>query len=135
MTQRLKLSQLREVTSGTREWADYNVNCIKGCYNNCRYCYARIMAERFGRIAKGRWAKMAIRKDVLKKRFKTSVSIEPFLDYDPTDLFDQVSPFITESIWIGRMNYIPRKNLSRAEEPFFSRIRQNYKDCSFVTAI
>jgi DNA repair photolyase len=33
----------RKITSGTREWADYNVNCVAGCYNNCRYCYAKVM--------------------------------------------------------------------------------------------
>jgi DNA repair photolyase len=39
----------REITSGTKEWADHNVNCIRGCSNDCRYCYAKIMAKRFGR--------------------------------------------------------------------------------------
>ena len=27
--------------TGTREWAEHNENCIKGCRNNCRYCYAK----------------------------------------------------------------------------------------------
>jgi len=59
--------------------------------------------------------------------FKTSVSIEPFLDYDPTVLVEKVTPLTTESIWLGRMNYIARKNLSDEEEFHFNRIRKNYE--------
>jgi len=59
--------------------------------------------------------------------FKTSVSIEPFLDYDPTELTETVVPFVTESIWIGKMNYIPRKNLSNEEMIQYQKIRKNYR--------
>ena len=27
--------------SGTREWSVASVNCVTGCENDCRYCYAR----------------------------------------------------------------------------------------------
>ncbi|MHA1145516.1 MAG: radical SAM protein [Candidatus Helarchaeota archaeon] len=37
--------------------------------------------------------------------FKTSISIEPFLDYDPIPLVCLLSDFVTESIWIGPMNH------------------------------
>jgi DNA repair photolyase len=37
-------------TSGTKEFAEKNVNCITGCSNNCRYCYAKQMALRYKRI-------------------------------------------------------------------------------------
>lgn len=220
----------RKITSGTKEWADYNVNCIKGCYNDCRYCYAKMMAKRFGRSADRAWKKMRIRKEVLsrnfknysgrvmfpsthdifdispfkeacfivlkklldsgnevlittkprftiiqeisdelrdyksqiqfrftitsdddqlldfwepnapsfrerltslkyafQKRFKTSVSIEPFLDYDPTELIEAIIAYTTESIWVGRMNYITRKGLSRSEKPYYENIRRNYE--------
>ena len=58
--------------------------------------------------------------------FKTSISIEPFLDYDPCPLVRTLRPFVTESIWIGRMNYIDRKNLSEEEKGQFDAIRENY---------
>lgn len=35
-------------TTGTKEWAEFNVNFSKGCSNNCKYCYARKIASRFG---------------------------------------------------------------------------------------
>jgi len=62
-----------------------------------------------------------------RERFKTSVSIEPFLDYDPTELVETITPFTTESVWIGRMNYIPRKNISKEEKPYYTEIRKNYE--------
>jgi DNA repair photolyase len=220
----------RGITSGTKEWADVNVNCIVGCMNNCRYCYAKTMAKRFGRTSDHDWQKMKIRKEALKKDyrkrlgrvmfpsthdifdispfkeacfivlakllassndvlittkprftvvqeiserfrqykdqiqfrftitsiddghlrfwepnapsyeermkslryawragFKTSVSAEPFLDYDPTELITSLMPYVTESIWIGRMNYIPRQHVDREDEVHYNEIRKNYE--------
>ena len=37
--------------------------------------------------------------------FKTSISIEPFLDMDPTPLIHLVNPYVNETIWIGKLNY------------------------------
>jgi len=220
----------RKITSGTKEWADHNVNCFKGCYNNCRYCYAKMMAKRFGRCTEKTWKRMEVRHDVLNKRFrkfrgrvmfpsshdiidrpevrepcfliirrlletgndllittkprlaiikaiirefgshkaqmqfrftitsnnsellsfwepnappfeerleclvhafkegfKTSVSIEPFLDFEPQQLVGVLAPFVTESIWLGPMNYIPRNNVPKDDEPRYEKIRRNYE--------
>ena len=46
--------------------------------------------------------------------FKTSISIEPCLDEDPRVLVATLRPFVTESIWLGIMNYC-------GEHPFNSR--------------
>jgi len=231
MTRCSDLPKKLKVTSGTKEWADHNVNCIKGCYNNCRYCYAKIMAKRFGRATEKSWCTMKIRQEMVnktyrklpgrvmfpsshdifdfpqieeacftvlakllksgndvlvttkprikviqkidrlfsvykerlqfrftitsirnqllsfwepnaprfeermnslkyafEKKYKTSVSIEPFLDYDPSALVERVTPFATESIWIGRMNYIPRRLSSKKDRPYYEEIRKNYED-------
>jgi len=224
------LVKKRKVTSGTKEWADYNVNCIKGCSNNCRYCYAKMMAKRFGRCAEETWGEIEIRKDVLNKTFrkyngrvmfpsshdiidtpeakeacftvikklleagnelllttkpklsitrdiikrfhsfklqiqfrftitsmdnqllsfwepnappfeerlkslkyayekgfKTSVSIEPFLDYTPQTLVNKLSPYITESIWLGPMNHIPKNGIPNEDKQQYAEIRKKYK--------
>ena len=218
-----------QITSGTREWADYNVNCIKGCSNDCKYCYAKIMAKRFGRCKDGNWKDMIVNKNAVEKKyrkyngrvmfpsthdivdepelqeacfivigkllevgnevlittkpklavtekiiekfspysehlqfrftitsiddsllsfwepnapnfeerfeslkyaynmgFKTSVSIEPFLDYIPQTLINILSPYITESIWLGPMNYIPLKSIPEVDKHYYSNIRENY---------
>lgn len=215
--------------TGTREWADYNVNCVSGCSNNCRYCYAKMMANRFGRATEENWKIMKIRhekvnKDYGKKpgrvmfpsshditddpdienacfsvlsnllengnevlvttkpnfsttkkivsrfdayreriqfrftitsldddllsfwepnaplfqerinslkfafteKYRTSVSIEPFLDYHPEELVKYVEPYCTESIWIGKMNYIRRNNLTLFEKKYYENVRKNY---------
>jgi len=59
--------------------------------------------------------------------FKTSVSIEPFLDYDPIPLIKSVAPLTTESVWLGRMNYIACHNLSEQEAPYYKQVRRNYE--------
>lgn len=219
-----------KITSGTKEWADHNVNCVLGCYNNCRYCYAKIMAKRFGRATDETWQNMKVRRGVIKrsygkmqgrvmfpsshdiidipiiekacfailmkllakgndvlitikprytivkqidelfadfkehlqfrftitswsdellkfwepnaplfkermeslkyafyKKYKTSVSVEPFLDYDPKSLVKKVVHYSTESIWIGKMNYIPKYGIRANEAPFYNDIRRNYE--------
>jgi hypothetical protein len=62
-----------------------------------------------------------------KKNIKTSVSIEPFLDYEPQILVNMVTPFTTESIWLGPMNYIPLNNISDTDKYHYERIRSNYR--------
>jgi len=216
----------RKTTSGTKEWADYNVNCVKGCANNCKYCYAKMMAIRFGRATEETWKDMSIREEMVQKRFrkyngrvmfpsshdivdipefkeacftvlrhlldvgnevlvttkpsinvikdivedfrafkttmqfrftitsndnevlsfwepnaptyeerleslvlaynegyKTSVSIEPFLDSNPVPLVKELSPFITESIWIGPMNHMPRNHIPSENIAEYERVR------------
>jgi len=221
----------RKVTAGTREWADHNINCIIGCLNDCRYCYAKLMARRFRRETYETWSMMKIRKKVVDRSFskmagrvmfpsshdivdipgirevcfntlgkllesnnevlvttkprfsiiqqidelysaykkslqfrftitsidnsllrfwepnaplfeerldslkyafdrkyRTSVSIEPFLDKNPQLLVSMVEPFCTESIWIGKMNYIPSESTLTSDlQPFYSAVRKNYE--------
>nr|MDO8085257.1 hypothetical protein [Candidatus Sigynarchaeum springense] len=198
----------KKITSGTKEWADHNVNLIDGCAHDCKYCYAKKMAIRFKRKTEATWKVMAVRQHdvdkgyrkktgrvmfptshdivpdepyfdacmtVLRKLleagndvlvttkphlaviknicdtfarykpqiqfrftitsnddaklaewepgaptfqerfdslkyaftdgFKTSVSIEPCLEPDPRQLVETLRPFVTESIWLGPMNY------------------------------
>ena len=56
--------------------------------------------------------------------YKTSISIEPFLDIDPFNLVEKLIPYVTESIWIGKMNYITSKNISNHDRVFYDKIRK-----------
>jgi len=47
--------------------------------------------------------------------FSTSVSIEPMLEGNVDELIDAVSPFVTDTIWLGRIN---RLNSIRAVNGF-----------------
>jgi len=195
-----------KVTSGTKEWADSNVNIAYGCSHDCQYCYAKKLAIFSGRKTRENWKEMVINRKAVEKGYrkrkgrvmfpsshditpeilgeclivlkkllfagntvlittkphiscvkeicqslshyfnqiqfrftitsknnkllekyepgapryeerlmclsyaygkgiKTSVSIEPFLDYDPIPLIEEIEPYVTESIWIGPLNH------------------------------
>ena len=214
----------RKITLGTKEWADSNVNCYFGCSNDCRYCYAKMMAIRFKRKTSKTWRLMepniknieknykkrkgrimfptshditeeslngclivlkkllksgneilittkpsfkcvksicdifqkyknliqfrftitSLSNDILKfwepgaplfeerfeslkyafyKGYKTSISIEPFLDKDPFKLVEILTSYVTESIWIGKMNYIRSSIGSNKDKLYYDRIR------------
>jgi len=40
------------------------------------------------------------------KGFRTSVSMEPFLDSSVVRVFHKLKDFVTDTIWVGKMNYI-----------------------------
>ena len=41
--------------------------------------------------------------------FQTSISCEPMLDNNVEDLIEKVSPFVTDSIWVGKVNFLLRR--------------------------
>ncbi|MFA5814729.1 MAG: hypothetical protein WC865_03820 [Bacteroidales bacterium] len=54
---------------GTKEWAPQTANVTEGCSNNCKYCYAREMAVRFGRREPDQWKNEVPRPDWAAKKF------------------------------------------------------------------
>ena len=48
-------------TSGTFEWAGKNINYIRGCSNDCKYCYAKSMGIRFKRNTPADWENEVVR--------------------------------------------------------------------------
>ncbi len=219
--------------SGTKEWAVANVNCVLGCSHQCRYCYARATAKRYGRIQDdGEWGTTYNRarpSEVNKRRkqengtvmfptthditpeflgeclsvisnilasgnrllivskphidcitkicdrfdshrenilfrfsigatsdellsywepgaptfservsclrhaydsgFETSVSAEPLIDSPRvSELCDSVLPYITDSLWIGKMNQIRSRVAPGTSESSIARIEQGQTD-------
>lgn len=55
--------------------------------------------------------------------YKTSISIEPFLDENPLELVDKLKPYVTESIWIGKMNYLRSSIDSKKVKVYYDKIR------------
>jgi DNA repair photolyase len=63
--------------------------------------------------------------------FETSVSVEPMLDSANIDiLISELSPFVTHSIWIGKMNHLGRfeKDSDMVLKQATNRIRQGQMD-------
>ncbi len=50
----------RKSVHGTQEWAATNINIQSGCEHDCRYCYAKGNAVRFGRFKASDWRKPVI---------------------------------------------------------------------------
>lgn len=44
-----------------------------------------------------------------KNGFSTSISCEPMLDNNIAELVEELTPFVTNSIWLGKMNFIHRR--------------------------
>jgi DNA repair photolyase len=55
--------------NGTKEWAASNANVMLGCKHDCRYCYARASAVRFGRTVPELWLKEVVQPNLARKRF------------------------------------------------------------------
>lgn len=76
---------------GTKEWSDYSVNCVTGCSHDCKYCYAKTMAIRFGRSTPENWKDEEIRTIQLSKKFMKRKNGKRFMfpsthDITPTNL-------------------------------------------------
>jgi len=56
--------------------------------------------------------------------FKTSVSCEPMLDSTGIfQLFDVLSPYVTDSIWIGKMNHIRQRVMVKGDKELEKQIK------------
>ncbi len=64
--------------------------------------------------------------------YKTSISVEPFLS-NPLNFINYLEPFVTESIWIGPMNYIKINNIKPNEIEFYNKIRSLYSPFSLYS--
>lgn len=98
LTQSEIQERLDQLKMGTREWAKKELNCIKGCHNNCVYCYAKAIAKRFKRCTEKTWKIMKINQRVVDKnygRVKKS-GTQPYDIMFPTshDIFPQ-EPFFS----------------------------------------
>jgi DNA repair photolyase len=49
--------------------------------------------------------RLASLKHAFDRGYKTSISCEPMLDGNIDELVSKVSPYVTDSIWLGTMNY------------------------------
>lgn len=55
---------------GTQEWSSYSVNIQTGCSNDCKYCYAKNIAMRFGTKTPDNWCEPDMRKHDIVRTFR-----------------------------------------------------------------
>jgi DNA repair photolyase len=53
--------------------------------------------------------RMSCLKHAYELGFETSVSCEPMLDYEPEKLVEDVLPYITNSVWLGKANMLIKR--------------------------
>lgn len=56
--------------TGTKEWADKNINIVNGCSNDCLYCYAKAIAIRHKRKTADSWKEEQLKASTLEKNFR-----------------------------------------------------------------
>jgi len=79
--------------SGTKEWASHSVNISTGCKNDCKYCYAKSNAIRFGKATPASWSYPVVnQKSVNQKRSKLNgtVMFPTAHDISPDNIADCV---------------------------------------------
>jgi DNA repair photolyase len=93
---------LKPSKKGTQEWASTTVNIANGCQHNCRYCYARSDALRFGRISHTEdWQKESLKKVLPRiKRFPGRVMFPSTHDITP-ELLDESVRFLRDLLAVG----------------------------------
>jgi len=69
--------------------------------------------------------------------FDTSVSCEPMLDDNVGDVVNQVSSFVTDSIWIGKMNLLPSRlalngQIDNATKAMAGKLIKTQSDDGFI---
>ena len=66
-----------------------------------------------------------------KQGYETSVSCEPLLDADDVlELCDELSPCVTDSIWIGKMNMVRKRAADGTSVKEIKRIESGQTDCA-----
>ena len=74
---------------GTKEWAARNFNFTSGCSHDCKYCYAKSMAIRFGRKTSDNWTQEVVNLDRLKdanKHYNGRIMIPSSHDITPNNI-------------------------------------------------
>ncbi|MDK2860280.1 MAG: hypothetical protein PWP25_1466 [Sphaerochaeta sp.] len=73
-----------------------------------------------------------------KHGYSTTISAEPLLDETPDALYDALHPYVTGSIWIGKMNFPDRRvrmNAASSETPAHVKALMNAQSDKNIIAI
>jgi DNA repair photolyase len=71
-----------------RDWSQDSINFMKGCYNGCLYCYARIGALRFKQIKDiEEWDMPVVNNDKIKKQYRNVNNIRTTMFPSTHDIF------------------------------------------------
>lgn len=114
---------------GTTEWAASNVNIIKGCSNDCKYCFSKEMAIRFKRKTPENWKQEEVNLEAFNKnpRYRDGYIMFPSTHDITPEHLDLAIDFLKRLLSVGNKVLIVSK-------PSYSCIKQicdtftEYKD-------
>lgn len=104
---------------GTREWSNHSFNCVNGCTNNCRYCYAKRMALRYKRkINADDWSHEILINKISKIKKLTGKVMLPTTHDINADNYNHVIDHIIKHLDVGnellivtKARCVPTKNM------------------------
>lgn len=113
--------------TGVAEWADRSVNFLKGCKNNCVYCYAAKMANRFGWKKRSEWDKMQLSVKMKGLPRNSKVMFPTSHDLFPEHLY-HIKPILEHLLERGNTVLIvskPRKEVIETLIPYLKAIMKD----------
>lgn len=110
---------------GTQEWAAHNINIQHGCENNCKYCYAKSFAIRFGRSTPDTWATTEFQNDKIEKEYRKRDGKIMF----PTS-HDITDNNINEYISVLKKLLVSGNDVLIVSKPHLSCIKRICEECS-----
>ncbi len=141
---KLNVANTKPRVHGTKEWAKTNINIQSGCEHDCRYCYAKAMAIRFGRATAERWQHPVQNLDCQNRGFKRRSGRIMFpSSHDITPLnIDACSVVLSRLLKAGNDVLIVSKprlacvqRLCKELEPFKSQVLFRFTICSADDAV
>ena len=92
-----------KIPFGTEEWCSKTTNFISGCQNDCKYCYAKQIAIRFGRKTPETWVNEEINHKSLNQKIKKiegRIMFPSTHDITPTNLHYSIQ-FLKNMLSVG----------------------------------
>jgi len=119
--------------TGTKEWANKNYNIIKGCANNCRYCYAKEMSIRFKRSTVDSWGKEMLDQakfDIKIKKHNSKIMYPSSHDITPKFINKHIE-FLTKLLKAGNEVMIVSKAFFECIEKLCEDLKEYKNQISF----
>lgn len=107
---------MKKKITGTKEWSNHSVNCVRGCSHDCKYCYARHReVVRFKRIKEEDWPRMEVNEkavDQYRKKLHGTVMFPTSHDITP-EVLDPCLTVLGKLLFAGnRVLIVSKPHLS-----------------------
>lgn len=111
---------------GTTEWAASNVNIIKGCSNDCKYCFSKEMAIRFKRKSPDNWKQEEVNLEAFNKnpRYRDGYIMFPSTHDITPEHLDLAIDFLKRLLSVGNKVLI----VSKPSFPCIKRICDTFTE-------